>query len=133
VLFYVGPHSFSTSVTQIVETLAHIVLGSPHLRTLVDPDSPPEPPTPPPAILAPPNGLTLLDLWTAGPGAGGGASLRRGVLRDPITLTPASTRALAFLAEDRTHLSLSCAGRVYSIYIFVSSAPGHSPSKFTTT
>ncbi len=102
----------STTVTQIVETLAHLVLRTPHLRTLVDPKSPPEPPPPPSAPPAPSNNLTLLDLWTAGPGAGGGASLRRGVLRDPITLIPASTKALAFLAEDRTQLSLSCAGNL---------------------
>eukprot|EP00291_Cryptomonas_curvata_P011436 CAMPEP_0172193534 /NCGR_PEP_ID=MMETSP1050-20130122/25024_1 /TAXON_ID=233186 /ORGANISM="Cryptomonas curvata, Strain CCAP979/52" /LENGTH=348 /DNA_ID=CAMNT_0012869133 /DNA_START=731 /DNA_END=1778 /DNA_ORIENTATION=+ len=105
----VVPADSAPATGQIVETLAHVVLGTPHLRTLVDPESPPEPPPPPAAQPPPANDRTLLDLWTVGPGAGGGASLRRGVLRDPITLTPASTKALAFLAEDRTHLSLSCA------------------------
>ena len=95
----------------MVETFAHIVVSSTLLRTLVDPLSPPPPPPPPPDATQAVGGRTLLDLWSSGPGAGGGAALRRGLLRDPITLTPASTRALAFPAEDRTQLAISCAGQ----------------------
>ena len=98
---------------QIVESLAQVVMCTPCLRTLVNPLSPPDPPPPPAPPPPPPSGRTLLDKWSSGPGAGGGVALRRGVLRDPLTLTPASTLALAFPAEDRTVLPLSCAGDVF--------------------